>query len=122
MISIFGPFKSYALTEDDRVLKAIHPQTLELRECYIKSSALYASKTCEAAAVIVDAVLGKCAPEETNLSQAIHIAAPYANRAFVESFMEGTRNGARRFMLKAILDKRVELGNCRPTSPNVARP
>lgn len=112
MLLVMGQTQPNAQSEDDRVKKAIQPQTIQLRECYLRTAVQYASKTCEPASVIVEAVFEKCFPEETQLNSALIMAAPYERGSGAEAFMQGTREGGRKIMLAAILDARAKLGHC----------
>jgi hypothetical protein len=116
LILIFGILSvsvSFAENETERVQRAIRPQLDNLAQCYLKSSAAYAERTCESAEIIVQGAYAKCAPEENEVSRAMRSQAPYLNERMVDAYLDGTRSGAKRSMLRAILDKRAEIGNCR---------
>lgn len=120
-----GWSQSDAQNETERTLKAVQPQVIVVRECYMTTAALYAANTCEGANTVVEAVLTKCAPREEELVQAyvtsLHslggLTKIKADDPFVKSFMDGVRDGGRKMMLGVISDKRVELGNCSPVKP-----
>ena len=91
-------------------MRAVSSQRRELRECWTKTAALYASKTCEAAGVVIDTTFAKCVAQETTLREAVIAEAPYM-RTGIQSLMDGFRDGGRTLMLPVILDERVEGGH-----------
>jgi hypothetical protein len=94
-----------------KILDESEPERRALFDCLLKSARSYASRTCEAADIIVEAAYGNCAPQEKQYRQAFARAADelYEEQ---DAKIEGARKGHRRFILKTILDTRTELGNC----------
>jgi hypothetical protein len=101
-------------TTDERVLRIIKPEMAGLKECYLRSAAVYAKSTCEAAAVIADAVLAKCASEEKRLAMVLDAAFPSGKGKFNNAYLRGVRDGGRPIILKTVLDVRAEFGICSP--------
>ena len=115
--ALLVPVQSQAQNETDKVMKAIAPQRRELLACWANTAALYASKTCESADMVVRAAFGKWAPEERRAREALLVQVPKLG-SMVDAVIDGFRDGGWPIMLSAIFDKRVQLGHCAATTPN----
>jgi hypothetical protein len=115
---VAGSFAVHAETEDERVHRLIQPELKQISDCYLKFAILYGRSSCEAAAVVANAVLAKCSPEERRLSIALDAAAPYGKGGFNNSLLDGVRKGGKSSIAAVVLDVRAKEGICVPNRQN----